>query len=175
MAAPIQMGGPPGVRGFTRYAGGTWKNLPSQPFSGSVQSRRSDLDELVQPPAAGLEWDVRGFELGIHPAGAGADDYAAFREDVERSQLAGHQDGVAQRYLADDSAEADPLRGGGDVGEADPGIDGGLVRVWLIDRNGDAFAHPDPVVALGLGSAGEVGDLGAGSERELYADLHVGA
>ena len=69
--------------------------------------RAEGVDPLVGAAAAGLEGHADRLELARHVPHADADLEASLREHVDRRQLLGQDDGVAQRQDHDAGAERD--------------------------------------------------------------------
>ena len=130
-----------------------------------------ESERLVRPRAALAERHGATGELpGVLSADSDADDEPAARDVVERGQVLGGEDGMAERQEVDGGAEADPARAGGEAREEDGGAD--RLRV-----EEDMLAGPQGVEAEGLGPLGEPPPprggrhaVGVGGERDPEAE-----
>ncbi len=116
---PLPMiGGPPGAMGLRPALDPAERGeLTAQLGLLVAPQRAQGVDPLVGAAAAGLEGHADRLVLARHVPHADADLEATLREHVDRRQLLGQDDRVAQRQDHDAGAERDARRDRGGVGE----------------------------------------------------------
>jgi hypothetical protein len=138
-----------------------------------VPDPTADLHRLEEAPNALVERHAERVELGLHPAGAHAQDDPTLRDAVDRGCGVGEEQRVSEGRQQDRRADGDASRSRGH-----PCQERERLEAWPRERG---VAGPHRVEAEILGSCGELQqrfDLRAAGHRGLprrqhHAQLHV--